>query len=670
MKTLWIIPCLLLHVITLSGQSQTEPDTLHIDLKHLELADVIVIDELEKDHQASRSPGHHHLEAQLKQLKGINLISRGSYAQEAVFRGQQDARLQVRLNGMRIYSACTDRMDPATSYVAANNLQSAEVSSACESSCSNSGLAGNLDLNLKQATFNKEKPWRWGLNQQFHSNTQGLVSNLNLEHEHKRFAWRLNGMWQKHQNYRSGGGRHIPYSQNEKYNWALSTAWRLSDKEILNTDFIFDLATNIGYPALPMDVSKARGIIAGATYSNYHGWWNFSHFDWKLYHNDVYHEMDDTQRENVFMHMDMPGWSKTSGMLFNAHGWKAGQQTISLTAEYYTNYRRAEMTMYPSLADAPAMFMFTWPDARTHGAAIGLTDDWKWDKNHVNITGRLDFESSSIVSEMGRKQWQGMGYAMGIRSFWLPQIKASFMRQVSVSNSLTAGLSYGKRAPFTSELYGFYLFNAHDGYDYLGNPDLRPESLISTELNHIYTKHRLKVSSTLFLQNYRSYIFGLNTAFDEMTWGARGVRFYENTDQALFYGLEAAAEFSLNQQVQFNASLEYLRGKLNGNTNLPLIAPLQGRVGANYAFGAWNFSGLVRAAANQVNYNPQYGDRYTPAYAVFDASISYTQEFKKLKANFALSASNIFDHNYRNHLNWGGIPSMGRNLVFKVNLNY
>lgn len=670
MNTNWILPLFLFGAITLCAQNKAEPDTQVIDLKHLSLDDVVVIDELEKAHHQSKSPGQHHLEAQLKQLKGINLISRGSYAQEAIFRGQQETRLQVRLNGMRIYSACTDRMDPATSYVAANNLQSAEVSSACESSCDNNGLAGNLNLTLKQATFNKSKPWSWGLSQQLHSNTRGWVSNFNLAHEYKNFAWRLNGMWQAHQNYRSGNGQIVPYSQNEKQNWALSTAWRISDKEIINTDFIYDLATNIGYPALPMDVAKAQGVIAGITYSNYRGLWKFSRFDWKLYHNDVYHEMDDTQRGDVFMHMDMPGWSKTTGMLFNAYGWKTSKQTISFTAEYYTNYRRAEMTMYPSLVQEAKMFMFTWPDTRAHGAAIGLTDEWKWDKNHVNLTGRLDFETASIVNPTGARQWQGMGFSMNPRRFLLPQLKASFMRQLWLAHSLTAALSYGQRAPSTSELYGFYLFNAHDGFDYVGNPDLGAESLWSAEVMHAFNQNGLKISSTLFFQAYRNYIFGLNSAWDEMTWGARGVRIYQNTDNALFYGLESTAEYALNQQLQISANIEYLRGLLNGNDNLPLIAPLQGQMGVNYSLDAWNFSALARTAAKQVNYSPQYGDRYTPAYGVLDAAVSYSHKFKQMHSNYTLSVSNLFNRHYRDHLNWGGIPSMGRNLVLKISISY
>ena len=156
MKKLWIY-ILLLGGRMLFAQTDSIPDTVQVSLDHLNLDDVVVIDEWEQQHPSPKAPGQHQLEAQLKQLKGINLISRGSFAKEAVYRGQQDARLQVRLNGMRIYSACTDRMDPATSYVVANNLQSAEATSACESHCSNSGLAGNLDLKIKQATFQKDK---------------------------------------------------------------------------------------------------------------------------------------------------------------------------------------------------------------------------------------------------------------------------------------------------------------------------------------------------------------------------------------------------------------------------------------------------------------------------------------------------------------------------------
>ena len=52
----------------------------------------------------------------------------------------------------------------------------------------------------------------------------------------------------------------------------------------------------------------------------------------------IYHEMDDSQRENVFMHMDMPGWSRTSGLSFNAFNWEFMQSAGSVLTPGYTPF--------------------------------------------------------------------------------------------------------------------------------------------------------------------------------------------------------------------------------------------------------------------------------------------------------------------------------------------
>lgn len=651
---------------TLFCQAQ-ETDSIEFDAMHLE--EIVVVDQWLHNHKPGHQPGSHQLELQLKQLQGVNLISRGSFAQQVMYRGQTDGRMQVKLNGMRIYSACTDKMDPSTSYVVSNNLRTAEMQSGCESHCSNNGLAGSLDLQLKTPSLGQEQKWKAGISQEFHSNTRGWVSNIDLENQAGKFAWRLNAAWQKHGNYQAGGGDEIAHSQNQKQNWALNTAYRLSDKELLRVDAIFDLATKVGYPALPMDVGRARAVIAGATYISHKKLGPFAGYELKLYHNDVYHEMDDTHRDDIYMHMDMPGWSQTTGASLSTYDWQVKNHRLNVAAEYYTNYRRAEMTMYPD--GQPPMFMLTWPDTRIHGVGAGASDHWRFGKNMLTTTLRFDMESSHLPGTLGNRQWEGMGYNMETsRSYFLPQLKTSWAHNLTAAQCLSASAGYGLRAPTTSELFGFYLFNAHDAYDYLGNPDLKPESLLSAEIGYQYRKKSLSLETNIFLQQYYNYIFGLNSEWDAMTWGARGVRIYQNISNASFYGFEASASYRITSHLQAQAKTEFLRGVRNGNINLPLIPPLQGNLGATYQLKKFDLGVQGRLAAAQNHYNHEYGDIYTPAYALLDASVGYKSSIGKLQFEASITATNLLDSHYRDHLNWSGIPGMGRNVVMKITLSH
>lgn len=643
-----------------------QQDTTFVDLRHNDLDEVLIIDSWEIKDALKSKVDFQPLEVQLKQIQGVNLVSRGSFAQELVYRGQRDGRIQVRVNGMRIYNACTDRMDPSTSYLVSNNLQNAELGSSCESSCTANGLAGNFNLKTKEACLTVKDSFKFGLAQQYLSNTRGLNSSFFFENSGQKFAWRLNGTWFKNENYRDGRGQEILYSQNQKQNWSLNAIYRLSAKQFITLDLIYDLAINVGYPSLPMDVSAARGLIGGITFKSYHSLGPFQNYELKLYHNDIYHEMDDTQREDVFMHMDMPGWSRTSGLSFNALNWEIGNHTIKWASEYFSNYRRAEMTMFPDNGSEPPMFMLTWPDARLHGLGTGISGHFHWGLHQLQASFRLDYERSYITDKIGRYQWIGMGYEMDqARSFLLPQISLNYSRLLTKKQKLKLALSYGKRAATTSELYGFYLFNAHDGYDYLGHANLKAETLTSAEASYIFNAPKLTISSAVFVQLFSDYIFGLNTNYDAMTYGANGVRAYANVGRATFYGFEVLAEYNLHSNWKLKASSEYIRG-FRPQFDLPLIPPFQTELGINYSIGKWSMAPQLNYAAAQNHINSSYGDRYTPAYFLLDFAVNYRFKMAKGNALLSLALNNLTDRYYRDHMSWAGIPSMGRNVSVAI----
>ena len=74
------------------------------------------------------------IDEHLKELNHVELVRRGSYAWEPMVNNMQTERLSTTIDGMKIFYACTDKMDPVTSYVESGNLQSISL---------NSGLNGN-----------------------------------------------------------------------------------------------------------------------------------------------------------------------------------------------------------------------------------------------------------------------------------------------------------------------------------------------------------------------------------------------------------------------------------------------------------------------------------------------------------------------------------------------
>ena len=63
----------------------------------------------------------------LEKSNKITMIKRGNYAWEASMNNMNSDRLSVTIDGMQIFGACTDKMDPITSYVDVSNLEKVPV---------------------------------------------------------------------------------------------------------------------------------------------------------------------------------------------------------------------------------------------------------------------------------------------------------------------------------------------------------------------------------------------------------------------------------------------------------------------------------------------------------------------------------------------------------------
>src|SRR6218665_4029793 len=79
------------------------------------------------------------IEEYLSQSSKVNMIKRGAYACEPVINNMATERTVITIDGMRIFGACTDKMDPITSYVEVSNLAEATVASGQQASCHGAG---------------------------------------------------------------------------------------------------------------------------------------------------------------------------------------------------------------------------------------------------------------------------------------------------------------------------------------------------------------------------------------------------------------------------------------------------------------------------------------------------------------------------------------------------
>ena len=62
-----------------------------------------------------------------KALPGISLVRRSGIANDVILRGQKKDNINITIDNAKVYGACPNRMDPPTSHILTNNVESIDI---------------------------------------------------------------------------------------------------------------------------------------------------------------------------------------------------------------------------------------------------------------------------------------------------------------------------------------------------------------------------------------------------------------------------------------------------------------------------------------------------------------------------------------------------------------
>ena len=610
-------------------------------------------------------------------LDGMSLIKRGAYALEPMVNGFSGGQLNVTIDGMRMFGACTDKMDPITSYIEPTNLKSITIKQGTGSCSSGCNIGGAVDMSLVDPIMDSSSTKIASIATGYESvsNAKNLLFNIGSGTNH--WKWLLNGVYRKYDNYRDGNNWIVPFSQFEKLNIHSSVKYLLNANNHIKTDLLYDLANNVGYPALPMDVSKAQATLIAMEYLHQ------SHYQLKakVYYNDVLHIMDDSKRDSlyqlknkpigksdsVYMRMDMPGRSSTVGTYVQLQlPWN--NNNLTLKADNYTNQSIAEMTMYmryAGMARETPMYMQTWPEMLRNVTGLYaenstyISSQWT-----LTANARVDYNIDKLLSEYGQLQFSVFNYTLPtMQSKMVKSANITAVYRISNNASITASTGYAERMPTIGERMGYYLYNAYDGYDYIGNPYLKAEKSNFFRANFQYGGARFKINLNQSLSFIQDYIMGLtNHDIQAMNFYAKGLRVYSNVAHARLFSTDIQLLYSPSKEWNAFVLTKFTMGQISNNQPMPLIPPLKNIVALQYKKSNFNLQVESEWAMAQHRINTQYGEQQTPAYIIFNAKSGYQFRFQKMTFDTGLSITNIFNSAYYEHLDWGRIYRPGRSV--------
>ena len=630
-----------------------------------DLKEVIVIGKKAQLYQKQAKPLAT-IDEYLQQSTKVDMIRRGSYAWEPMINNMTTERTLVTIDGMRVFGACTDKMDPITSYVEVSNLSEATIQSGQQGACHGATIGGSIDLQRNRSGFS-DLGWNTSLNTGFETNSKQKIIGSAVNYANKSFYIDTDFMFRDAENYTDGKGQEVLFSQFRKFNISATSGFAIDKNKLLEGSIIYDKATNVGYPALPMDVSLAEALITSLKFEYVPESSKITNWDTKIYYNTITHKMDDTKRPSVPIHMDMPGWSDTFGFYSKAKGVLNSHHLIADLNSFY-NRSVAEMTMYPADSNEKLMFMYTWPDVKTFYTALFLEDNIA-----LNCHSSLKFSTSlanhynQVASQLGLESLQIFYPNMkDSKNRILPSISSNYSYDEN-GFSYGFGLGYGERAPSVSEGYGFYLFNSFDLFDYIGNPELKNENSLegSVSVGYKTQKWSAKMSSSYF--HISNYIVGKpDNSLVPMTIGASGVKIYTALDYATIFNADLNLEYQFLTDFKWKGQLVYSYGKDFEDQNLPFISPLRYFSSLDYKKGKFTSEIAVQGNATQTQFSPFYGEDRTPSYAILNFDAGYSFAFEKVKCNVKAGIENIFDTYYSTFSDWNNIPRKGRNFFLNV----
>ena len=269
---------------------------------------------------------------------------------------------------------------------------------------------------------------------------------------------------------------------------------------------------------------------------------------------------------------------------------------------------------------------------------------------------------------------------------WSAMLKAS--RQTSANTRLNLGLGRKVRSPSYQERYLWLPMEATaglaDGYTYIGDINLKPETAVELTAGLDWSAGRFKLTPEVYYRDVDNYIQGVPSTnkvanmFAMMASGRPPLQF-ANVD-AKIYGVDLGYEFEISEAWLLRGNLGYVRGKRKDITdNLYRIAPLSSFLELVWQRESYFVAIESVAASRQDKVSAYNKEQKSSGWGIANlrGGISLNRAL-----DVSLGVENIFDKAYQDHL--GGynrvagsdVPlrerlySKGRNYYIRLNANW
>ncbi|HQB27793.1 MAG TPA: TonB-dependent receptor [Paludibacter sp.] len=623
-------------------------------------------------------------------LPGISIERDGPWATTVNIRGFGESKLLFLADGDRMLTA-TD-VAGALSTVNIGNLEKIEVIKGAGSVIYGTGAMGGIvNFVSKRPKYSDKLSSSGCLSSGFHTVNKLWENSLNVDLTNQNWYLALDGGYRKAQNTMTPVGVQTN-SQFNDASWGVRGGMRNGDNQEFLINYNHFEALDVGLPGGSAFPANAVVRYLEFKRNQLSGEYIFKDLtdvikslNVKIYSQNIKREVENiVAAKNVAIFPGSlnvtTGAKATADLYFNDYetmtvgidGWHRDQETSRLKIAHPTSD-----TIY--IKELPT------PKAQVLDVGIFAQHKWVIDPKHWTMsTGvRLDFlrtTNDTAFTEIAKYK-----YVDG-KKVSIPFNKnARFLADTKNEFAYAAHIDFSYK-PRESHQFIFSLANAYrvasleerfkyidqSGTPMIGNPDLKPEKGLFSNLSYKLTKNKFSLNTNIFA-NYVFDLIGVveNDSYQGVDGSVFKALVNTNVDRAMYLGGELDFRWLIISDVILEGNIAYVYGfDAITKKELPLMPPMHGELRINYALPAI----FTLYAETEWDYDFSNDDSSENHSFIILSAGFYTNAFslgKLIQLQFVGGAQNIFNTAYKEQMTAArGINRLepGRNFFVKAKL--
>ncbi len=594
----------------------------------------------------------------LDRFPGISMARAGSWGIKPVVQGMSDGHLLVFIDGIRVTQACPMGMDACTATLDPDMIEAIAVSTGTQDASYGSGnLGGVIQVQTAPSYFQYIKRLHYNARAKLQYQTVSNATTATSAFQIGNYRWDASMKigWTKQNNYKIPDTtrfslfpeKELPYTHFQSRYFIYNTHFRPRADHQISLIYQYYEGQNIGWPGRQLKIKTLipteRRQLFGVNYQIK------NRLEVALGYQPMFHDMEnllDSIRyyglsySNNYQVAVQTFWKfRSHHITVGVNGWL--WQLHALRKEETPTYVKdfSPILNKGQLWEGGLFVLDLWQLHPAWQLKWGL----RWNTWFYNA---LPAEQSIIKEDFSQQ-----------RSLWSGNIEVRYQpsRRWHIKGILAKGFHTGTPVTF------FISAPMLDGFYHVGNPSLLPEVQYSKRIQGFFMQGRGQGGIELFHNTMQNEIeWAVDTSLVAPIVGLRGVKRAINIPKAQRMGFQMWYAYALRSWLQASINVTYTYGETQQGRPLPNIPPLELNAGLRIEKKRWQTTIEMQAAAAQPRFAPEFGEIYTPSYAIVNVSFQYQvtpwiQLFVRI--------NNLTNRYYRRHLSISQLPEPGFNGI-------